>query len=344
MNNRQKYPLVSIVIPVFNREVYINKAIETSLAQTYPNIEVVIVDNHSTDNTWSVLNDWKRKDSRVRIFRNDRNIGPVRNWKRCFEESLGEFVKILWSDDWMDETFIEKAIKLFTPDVAFVMSHCDIINDEGKISHRYAFSQNLYSSLFYIDDIVFNRFQNFPVSPGCALFRLNDIKRAYMEKVPNEDGLDSSSNGAGNDLLLFLLTAKEYKEIRIVPEVLNYFRAHSGSISINTMILNYYEWARLFYIESFYNNSPKLSVLKYWFEFFFKYYPKYYKNLLRKVENVSKYNFTFLRFIVLKKGKSKRIVEERCGKIRNSVLFILCSLFIVVMRKIIENIFVRKNG
>ena len=60
MNNEN--PLVSILIPVYNREKYIGEAIESAINQTYKNIEVIIVDNCSTDNTWKILQDYQCKD------------------------------------------------------------------------------------------------------------------------------------------------------------------------------------------------------------------------------------------------------------------------------------------
>ncbi|MFK2298794.1 glycosyltransferase family 2 protein [Bacteroides fragilis] len=104
MNN----PLVSIVIPTYNREQYIEDAIKSAINQTYRNIEIIIVDNCSTDSTWDILNRWAERDERIKVFRNKMNIGPVLNWNECFEHTSGDFIKILWSDDWMAIDFIEK--------------------------------------------------------------------------------------------------------------------------------------------------------------------------------------------------------------------------------------------
>ena len=84
MNALVTNPLVSIVIPVYNRELYIEDAIRSAISQTYQNIEIIIVDNCSTDSTWDILNEWEKKDNRIKIFQNDSNIGPVLNWNECF--------------------------------------------------------------------------------------------------------------------------------------------------------------------------------------------------------------------------------------------------------------------
>ena len=70
---------VSILIPVYNREKAILTAVECAVNQTYPDIEVVCVDNASTDSTWSVLQELKLKYPKIIISRNETNLGPVKN-------------------------------------------------------------------------------------------------------------------------------------------------------------------------------------------------------------------------------------------------------------------------
>src|SRR5690606_35808884 len=114
--------LVSIIIPVYNRVNIISETIESALGQRYEDFEVVIVDNASTDGTWEIIQQYALNDSRVRVFRNDHNIGAVWNWKRALYEALGYYGKILWSDDLIDEAFLEMTFALFEEDVAFVYS------------------------------------------------------------------------------------------------------------------------------------------------------------------------------------------------------------------------------
>ena len=129
MNN----PLVSILIPVYNREELIIKSIDSSLKQTYNNIEIIIVDNCSKDNTWKLLQDYAKKDKRIKVFRNDKNIGPVLNWKRCLEEAKGEYAKLLFSDDLISDNFIKNSLSVFDKNVSQVRSMAKIFVDlEGE--------------------------------------------------------------------------------------------------------------------------------------------------------------------------------------------------------------------
>ena len=139
MNNEN--PLVSILIPVYNREKYIGEAIESAINQTYKNIEVIIVDNCSTDNTWKILQDYQCKDKRIHIFQNEKNLGPVYNWIECFKGAKGVYSKILWSDDWMSLDFVENALSAFNEDISFVISAQQIItNDISSLKAESAFS------------------------------------------------------------------------------------------------------------------------------------------------------------------------------------------------------------
>lgn len=82
--------LVSVLVPVYNRRDIIVETLSSALSQTYQNIEIVVVDNCSADGTWELISDLAKTDSRLRVFRNATNLGPVRNWLRCLQEAKGK--------------------------------------------------------------------------------------------------------------------------------------------------------------------------------------------------------------------------------------------------------------
>jgi glycosyltransferase involved in cell wall biosynthesis len=260
-------PLVSILIPVYNREHLVGETIESALAQTYSNIELIIVDNCSTDNTWDVLKSYKEKDNRIKIFQNNKNIGPVLNWKRCIDEASGEYVKILFSDDLIEPNFIESAFSVFKENVAFVLADIELFTKDGvrKIKRRY--SKSVYSTNQYYCDTLLYGLIGFSVSPGCALFRRKDLSESLVVDIENDLGLDFKKFGAGNDLLLFLLIAKGYDTISIAPDTKALFRDHEDSLTVANNLNVYYDYARYFFISSFFPHwLPKFkSVL--WFRF-----------------------------------------------------------------------------
>src|SRR6266508_5714193 len=82
-------PSVSLLVPVFNRADLIGPCLDSALAQTMGDLEVVVVDGASTDGTWEVCLRYAEADPRVRVIRESRNSGPVRGWWRCVEEAKG---------------------------------------------------------------------------------------------------------------------------------------------------------------------------------------------------------------------------------------------------------------
>jgi glycosyltransferase involved in cell wall biosynthesis len=245
-------PLVSILIPVYNREKLVRRAIESAINQTYGNIEVIVVDNKSTDKTYEVLKECASKHPNVRFYQNEKNIGPVRNWKRCLEHSSGEFIKILFSDDWIEETFVEKCmdILLAEDDVGFVFTATLIhLGDKDIGSYKFSNEAGLYDTSIFIKGSLSGG--NFPVSPCNALFRRLDVENNLLLEIPNELDLDFSKNGAGTDLLIFLLTASEYPYFGYIPELLTHFEASSNSITMNNDLKLYYWAAKKYFVDNF---------------------------------------------------------------------------------------------
>jgi glycosyltransferase involved in cell wall biosynthesis len=105
MESQTRYPLVSICITSYNYGRYIADAIESALAQTYPNVEVVVSENCSTDDTLSVLERYA-EEPRVRIFRNARTVGMVQNHNLVLQEARGEYIVLLSADDLLFPTHV----------------------------------------------------------------------------------------------------------------------------------------------------------------------------------------------------------------------------------------------
>lgn len=250
------HPLVSILIPVYNREKYIKETIDSAIRQTYSNIEIIVVDNNSSDDTWNIIVKISENDKRIKIFKNETNIGPVLNWKRCVSEASGVYGKILWSDDLIAPTFIEKTLLGLkdNANVGFVFTGTEIFVDStGENEYVYDIGKTgTYNSKDYVEGVLFGR--GFPVSPGCALFRLSDLEKNLKVDIDNNVNSDFSKHAIGNDLLIFLLTANEYKEFRFINERLSYFRHHNDSITIKAVkgkIPLHYTLAACYFVEHF---------------------------------------------------------------------------------------------
>ena len=129
---------VSIITPCYNASVYISQAILSVLSQTYPNWELIIVDDCSTDNSVDIIQNYARKDDRIKYFRTDKSSGsPTLPRNIGIEHAKGRYIAFLDSDDaWLPDK-LEKQVKLFDDErVAIVFSDYEKMSEEGERNHR----------------------------------------------------------------------------------------------------------------------------------------------------------------------------------------------------------------
>lgn len=249
-------PKVSILIPVFNRENFIAQCIHSALDQTYTDFEVIIVDNCSTDDTWKICKHFQSIDSRVRIFRNEFNVGPVRNWLRCLEEAKGIYGKFLFSDDIIFNTFLSKTVPILeNSDVGFVSVAAYIGTDikNAEIHYSMADDVTIFNASKYLNILSLGNVE-VPVSPGAAIFRISDVRRNLHSEIPTYNAHDFKKNGAGPDVLIFALAATCYKKIVMLAEPLVFFRAHEGSFTIentNDSVVEGYRLALAWFFKNY---------------------------------------------------------------------------------------------
>lgn len=132
MEVKENCPRVSVCIPAYNNEVYILDTINSVLAQTFTDFELVVIDDCSKDSTAAVVE--SVTDPRVRLVRNEKNLGMAGNWNRCIEEARGPFVKLLCADDILYPTSLELEVKALmeNPDINLVSSDTALINMQGE--------------------------------------------------------------------------------------------------------------------------------------------------------------------------------------------------------------------
>jgi glycosyltransferase involved in cell wall biosynthesis len=134
MKNKNNYPFVTIGIPTYNRaKSYLKQAIKCALDQTYPNLEVIVSDNCSTDNTESLAKSFT--SPRLRYFRQVKNIGASNNFNFCLSEAKGDFFLMLHDDDLVDQDFIETCLKYanYNTDIGVIRTGTRVIDGEGNI-------------------------------------------------------------------------------------------------------------------------------------------------------------------------------------------------------------------
>ena len=99
--------LISICIPTYNGEKYLRECLDSVLLQTYKNIEIVIVDDCSSDTTVAIVEGYIQKDSRIKLYKNEHNFGLVGNWNKALDVAKGEWIKFVFQDDLIEKKCLE---------------------------------------------------------------------------------------------------------------------------------------------------------------------------------------------------------------------------------------------
>lgn len=223
-------PKVSVLIPVYNRDNLISECIKSARTQTLHDLEIIICDNASTDQTWRICEKEAASDSRLRIFRNKENLGPVKNWMRCLDYARGVYAKILFSDDTMYPDCLKKMVAAFDdPHVGLVYSAARLGYDPITDDIRYEYNKNRLTTNEFTNLILQNKA---PVSPGAALIRTSDLRENLKLDFPTNKDWNFAAHGAGPDVMTMLLTASKYNLVIHISEPLVFFRAHAGSLTI----------------------------------------------------------------------------------------------------------------
>lgn len=123
-------PLVSICLPTYNYAHYLPEAISSCLGQSYGSVEVVVVDDASTDNSREVINSFA--DPRIRFEENAKRLGLAGNWNRALSLARGEIVKFIFADDYLADQAVEEVVAAFRdPRVDLVFSSARVIDSRG---------------------------------------------------------------------------------------------------------------------------------------------------------------------------------------------------------------------
>ncbi|MNH58444.1 putative glycosyltransferase EpsE [compost metagenome] len=132
-------PLVSVIIPVYNCEQYINTAVKSIVEQSYKNLEIIIIDDGSTDSTWDILTELKRHDKRIVTYRNKENLKIVGTLNLGIEKSNGIYIARMDGDDYREVDSIKQQVSYLEghSDIVIVGGAIDVCDSEmNVINHR----------------------------------------------------------------------------------------------------------------------------------------------------------------------------------------------------------------
>ena len=211
-------PSLSIGLPVYNGERYLAQAIGALLEQTWTDFELIISDNASTDRTAEICRVFAATDPRIKLVRNETNLGAARNYNRSLELASGEYFKWAAHDDVCDRRFLQACVAVLDaePDTVLVHTMSDAIDESGRLIGRYA------QECAFDQECVAERFAAAILVPHLCISVFGVMRRSVLEQtVRHGDWV-----GADRNLLAELSL---HGRIRLLPEALFRRRAHPES-------------------------------------------------------------------------------------------------------------------
>ena len=210
-------PLVSICVPVYNGEVTVIDTLRSVFNQTYTNMEIIAVDNASTDSTHLLLQ--QLDDPRLTIHRNERTIPAEDNFSRCVELASGDYIAVFHADDLYLPDMVAKQVSAFQSNSSLgaVFTRASRINADGKITGEVRFPRTLKGKTTYTLKemlVLLLRYGNFLMCPSCIV-----NGPLYKKLMP----LDYGRFGSSGDLDLWLRLMAE-APIAILGEKLMCYR------------------------------------------------------------------------------------------------------------------------
>lgn len=210
----RKRPLVSIGVPVFNGQDGIGRALDSLLAQDYPNFEIVISDNGSTDATAAICGQYARRDSKVRFFRSEENRGAIWNFNRVFELSTGAYFMWAAHDDVREPAFISACVEKLEqhPDAVLCQSHT-AVSIIGRSETMYVADLDSFDRAMDVVERYRETLKRVPATVVYGLYRASAMRKTQLFRET-----------IGNDVA-FILELSIHGRFVQVPRVLFSYRA-----------------------------------------------------------------------------------------------------------------------
>ncbi|WP_455645410.1 glycosyltransferase [Methanosphaera sp.] len=228
-NNINRNPSISVIIPFHNTELYIKECIDSVLNQSYADIEVICVNDNSTDNSLEIIKEYKQKDDRIVIINNEINYGAGYSRNRALRFARGKYINFIDSDDWIDSSTYELTYKkVEEKNLDFIMYRLINYNhDTGETFEDYYYNlgclhDNYTNKVFNKNDLhkVDGMFK-LAVSPCNKLFKREFIQSNniyFPEKITFEDNI------------FFFKVMLMAERISFTPEHLYYRRRRENSV------------------------------------------------------------------------------------------------------------------
>lgn len=313
---------IDIIIPTYNRKNYLKKAIDSILKQNYKNINIIISDNNSEDWTEVLANNYLIKHSNIFYYKQDTNIWPWNNYKKClYEYSKSDYILFLSDDDELfDEKYIEKAIEIIqnNENIVIVMSNTKLFYDDLNL--EFVENKKLNKIIDWNDFFINYWTWNYSISWCNAIFN----RKLAMEN----DCYNWKIFYADSDNFFRLMM---FWKIAFIPILWSIYRLHSK---------NSYKIASL---ETYIKNTDYITRN---YDFAKKYIDINILNIWKNRMIFSYYNTVFNNLILFSTNPIKNIIELKKYFIKNSIIInkSIINIFILFIARYLMKIkFIHKK-
>lgn len=270
---------ISTVIPTFNRKIFLKKAIQSCLDQTVDH-ELIVCNHGSSDGTDEMI---KQFEAKIKYVKRNKDFGPHFCWLDGIMESTGDYINLLYDDDWIEPKFIEECVKYFDdPNVGFVFCPANVFDEENKKIINTLHNKIIPNSGIYNTSRYESYFLKYLISPTSIIMRKQDMLDSIF--VGNLPFTKYNYKGVGPDKLMLLMCMLRYKKFGYVSEALSVYRAHKTSITYDSSLNKNKRYA----IRKAYEEINKYYyTLKYgkYFSYFQNRYILYFQNKINLILN-----------------------------------------------------------
>lgn len=222
---------VSIIIPIYNSELYLHKTVNSVLNQTYKDWEIILIDDASTDNSWKIIKDYIAKDTRIRTHRLDFNIGTGGARNKGIELAEGRYIAFLDSDDLWHPNKLEKQLNFMKKNKhAFTFTSYTQIKEKGEELKKIQACKEIN----YNKALLYN-----PIGCLTVILDTKQLGKSYMPPIRKRQ-----------DYALWLQILKKTNAYGLADN-LAYYRIREKSISFNKVDLLKFQWQLFREIEQF---------------------------------------------------------------------------------------------
>lgn len=238
--------LVSIVVPVYNAEKFLEDTINTVLNQTYTNWELILVNDCSKDNSINIINKYVEQDSRIRLHNNETNSKAAVSRNNGITDSKGRFICFLDADDLWDKYKIEKQVDfMYKEKCAFAFTGYEFADENGKpngkkvqVPYKINYKQALKNTTIWTSTVMFD-----------------------MKKLQKDD-IFMPNVARGQDTATWWKVLKKIDNAYGLNEILSFYRRSENTLSSNKFVALKRTW-------NLYRNVEKLSFISSCYNFIF---------------------------------------------------------------------------